>query len=34
MMASITAVGWKLHTWAVTQDRNDKPQAWPLFTRQ
>ena len=34
MMASITAVSWKLHTWAVTQDHNDKPQAWPLFTRQ
>ena len=33
MMEAIESVGWKLHTWVVSTDKNDRPQAMPLFTR-
>jgi hypothetical protein len=33
MMDAIGRVGWRLHTWAVTSDKNGHPQAMPLFIR-
>lgn len=33
MVGGILSVGWKLHTWQVSADRNGRPQATPLFVR-
>ncbi len=33
MIESITDEGWKLHTWALVTDKENRPQAMPLFTR-
>jgi hypothetical protein len=33
MLEAIEAAGWRLHTWALVSDKNDKPQAMPLFVR-
>jgi hypothetical protein len=32
-LTAITQAGWKLHTWAVSENNVGQPQAFPLFTR-
>lgn len=33
MTEAIVAVGWRLDTWAVSSDKNGRPQIMPLFVR-
>jgi len=34
MIESIEAQGWQMVDWSVVQDKNGKPEAYPLFRRR
>ncbi|MEV0070945.1 hypothetical protein [Amycolatopsis sp. NPDC050768] len=34
MIEAVEAQGWQLVEWSVTQDKNGRPEAYPLFRRR
>jgi hypothetical protein len=34
MLGAITEAGWNLQAWTVGQDKNGRPEAYPVFVRR